>query len=119
MFPEGYFLAGYTGYVNFVHVKPAVTLRPVTALNLMVALATQWRATTADAVYAFPSFPVAGTAGRPGRYTGTYVEFRADWRLTANYAIGLGAVHYAIGTAVRQAGGHNANYVGVELRYAW
>ena len=68
---------------------------------------------------AFPSFPVAGTAGRRGRYTGTYVEFRADWRLTANYAIGLGAVHYAIGRAVRQAGGHDANYVGVELRYAW
>ena len=119
LFPNGYFLAGYTGYVNFVHVKPAVTLRPVTALNLMVALATQWRATTADAVYTFPSFPVAGTAGRPGRYTGTYVEFRADWRLTANYTIGLGAVHYAIGSAVRQAGGHDANYVGVELRYAW
>ena len=119
MFPNGYFLAGYTGYVNFVHVKPAVTLRPVTALNLTVALATQWRATTADAVYTFPSFPVAGTAGRPGRYTGTYVEFRADWRLTANYTIGLGAVHYAIGSAVRQAGGHDANYVGVELRYAW
>ena len=119
LFPNGYFLAGYTGYVNFVHVKPAVTLRPVTALNLMVALATQWRATTADAVYAFPSFPVAGTAGRPGRYTGTYGEFRADWRLTANYTIGLGAVHYAIGSAVRQAGGHDATYVGVELRYAW
>ena len=63
----------------------------MTALNLTVALATQWRATTADAVYAFPSFPVAGTAGRPGRYTGTYVELRADWMLTANYAIGLGS----------------------------
>jgi hypothetical protein len=63
--------------------------------------------------------PGAGTAGRPGRYTGTYVEFRADWRLTANYAIGLGAVHYAIGTAVRQSGGPDATYVGVELRYAW
>ena len=23
LFPEGYFLAGYTGYVNFIHVKPA------------------------------------------------------------------------------------------------
>ena len=119
LFPNGYFLAGYTGYVNFIHVKPAVTLRPVTALNLMMALATQWRATTADAVYTFPSNPVAGTAGRPGRYTGTYVQFGADWRLTANYAIGLGAVRYAIGSAVREAGGHDANYVGVELRYAW
>ena len=37
LFPEGYFLAGYTGYVNFVHVKPALTLRPVTASNLMAA----------------------------------------------------------------------------------
>jgi hypothetical protein len=119
LFPNGYFLAGYTGYVNFIQTKPAVTLQPVTDLIVTVALATQWRATTGDAVYTFPSVPVAGTAGRPGRYTGTYGELRADWMLTTNYAIGVAAVHYAIGSAVRHAGGHDADYLGVELRYAW
>jgi hypothetical protein len=119
LFPNGYYLANYTGYPNLIHVKPAVTLHPTHALNLMVALASQWRETTADAVYIFPSFPLAGTAGSPGRHTGTYGEFRADWTIGSHFAVTCDAVHYAIGNAIRQAGGHNANYLGLELRYGW
>jgi hypothetical protein len=51
----------------------------------MVALASLWRESTADAVYVFPNFPIAGTAGMPGRYTGTYGEVRADWTVTHTY----------------------------------
>ncbi|MDN7428254.1 MULTISPECIES: hypothetical protein [unclassified Burkholderia] len=29
------------------------------------------------------------------------------------------AVHFQVGDAIRQAGGHNADYVGVELKYGW
>jgi hypothetical protein len=28
-------------------------------------------------------------------------------------------VHYAIGTAIRQAGGRDANYLGVQVSYGW
>lgn len=56
--------------------------------------------------------------GIPPSYEGEWLLSRL-WMLTANYSIGLGAVHYATGSAVRQSGGHDANYVGVELRYAW
>ena len=121
LFPNGYYLAlaGYTGYVNFVHVKPSLTLHPTPTLKLTLAAAGQWRETTADAVYTQPNIPVAGTAGRGGAYTGTNGQLRADWQITAHYAAALEAVHFAIAEAIRAAGGHDSDYLGVELKYGW
>lgn len=121
LFPNGYYvtLAGYTGYVNFIHVKPSLTLHPRRSLKLMLAAAGQWRETTADAVYTQPNIPVAGTAGRPGRYTGTYGQVRADWAATAHIALALEAVHFAVGDAIQRAGGHDGDYLGAEIKYGW
>jgi Alginate export len=112
-------LAGYTGFVNFVHLKPSITLHPAKTLKIMLAAAGQWRETTADAVYTQPNIPVAGTAGRPGRYTGTYGQVRADWALTPHYSVALEAVHFAVAQVIRQAGGHDSNYVGAEFKFGW
>ncbi len=121
LFPNGYYLtlAGYTGYVNFIHLKPSITLHPSRTLKLLVAGAAQWRETTADAVYTQPDNAVAGTAGRPGRYTGAYGQIRADWAITSHYAAALETVHFAVGRALRQAGAHDSDYLGLELKYGW
>jgi hypothetical protein len=121
LFPNGYYvtLAGYTGYVNFIHVKPSVTVHPLVNLKLMGAVGMQWRETTADAVYTQPDIPVAGTVGRPGRYTGTYGQFRADYTLSSHVSLALEVVHFAIADALREAGGHDSNYVGAEFKYGW
>jgi hypothetical protein len=121
LFPNGYYftLAGYTGYVNLIHVKPSLTLSPASTLTLMAAVGLQWRATTADAVYVQPNNPVPSTAGRPGRWSGVYVQVRAEWQITSNLAGAVEAVHYAVGDAIRDAGGRDADYVGVELRFGW
>jgi hypothetical protein len=121
LFPNGYYLslAGYTGYVNFIHVKPSVTVHPTEALKVMLAVAAQWRETTADAVYTQPNVPVSGTAGRPGSYTGTYGQVRIDWAITPYASAALEAVHFVIGNALREAGGHDANYIGVEFKCGW
>jgi len=121
LFPNGYYftLAGYTGYVNLIHVKPSVTLHLSNSLKLMFAVAGQWRETTADAVYTQPNIPVAGTAGQPGHYTGTYGQLRADWELTSHSSVALEAVHFVVGNVIRRAGGHDSDYVGAELKYGW
>ncbi|MDB5481932.1 MAG: hypothetical protein JWO83_2985 [Caulobacteraceae bacterium] len=121
LFPNGYYvtLSGYTGFVNFVHVKPSLTLHPTKTLKLMLAAAAQWRETTADAVYTQPDIPIAGTAGRPGAYTGTYGQFRADWQVSEHVAAAVEAVHFEVGDAIRAAGGHNGDYLGVELKFGW
>jgi len=121
LFPNGYYvtLSGYTGFVNFVHVKPSLTLHPTRTLKLMLAAAAQWRETTADAVYTQPDIPIAGTAGRPGAYTGTYGQLRADWQVSEHIAAAVEAVHFEVGDAIRAAGGHNGDYLGVELKFGW
>jgi hypothetical protein len=121
LFPNGYYvtLSGYTGYVNFIHLKPSVTLHPTRTLKLLLAVAGQWRETTADAVYTQPDIPVAGTIGHPGEYTGTYGQIRLDWTLTPQAAFAIEAVHFAVGDAIREAGGHDSNYLGVEVRLMW
>lgn len=121
LFPNGYYLtlAGYTGYVNFVHVKPSLTIHPTNALALTGAAGLQWRMTRADAVYTQPNIPVPNTAGSGSRWTGAYGQLRADWRATKHLTAALEAVHFAIGETIRRAGGHDANYLGVELKYGW
>ena len=121
LFPNGYYftLAGYTGYVNIIHFKQSATVQPTKELKLMFAVAEQWRTTTADAVYFQPNIPVRGTAGQPGRYTGTYEQFRADWALTTYSSFAVEAVHFAVGDAIRRAGGHDSTYLGVQIAYGW
>jgi Alginate export len=121
LFPNGYYfsLAGYTGYANLIHVKPSITLKPIDKLSVMTAIGLQWRQTTEDAVYVQPNVPIAGTAGQGNRWTGVYGQIRTDYGFNSNLAGAIEAVHYDVGSAIRDAGGHDSNYVGVELKFSW
>ena len=120
LFPNGYYftLAGFTSYVNLIHVKPSLTVKPVSNLSVMGALGFQWRETTADAIYVQPNIPVGGTAGRGSAWSGAYAQLRMDYRFHAHLTGALEAVHYKIGDTIRQAGGHDSDYVGLELKYS-
>jgi hypothetical protein len=121
LFPNGYYLqlAAYTGYVNFIHVKPSLTLHPRRDLTLLLAVAAQWRQTTADGVYVMPDIPVVGTAGEPGRYTGTYAQTRVDWAISPNAAFAVELDHFIVGDVLERVGGHDSNYAGIEIKYGW
>jgi hypothetical protein len=121
LFPNGAYvtLSGYTGYTNFIHVKPSFTLKPTPRLTTMLAVAAQWRESTADAVYTQPDIPVAGTAGHGGAYSGTYYQLRTDWQMSEHFASALEAVRFDIADALRDAGAHDSTYVGVEVRFGW
>jgi len=121
LFPNGYYvtLSGYTGYVNFVHVKPSLTLHPASGVQLMFAIAGQWRQTTSDAVYTQPDIPVAGTVGASGRYTGTYGQFRLDWTISRAAAFAIEATRFDVSDVITRVGGHDSDYVGVEIKFGW
>ncbi|MFJ2990196.1 alginate export family protein [Collimonas sp. NPDC087041] len=121
LFPNGYYftLAGFTGYSNLIHVKPSLTIRPSATLTVLTALGLQWRATTADAVYAQGSTAAPGTAGRGDRWTGAYAQLRTDWSISPNLVTSVEAVHFQVGDTIRQAGGRNGDYLGVELKFGW
>jgi Alginate export len=63
--------------------------------------------------------PVPNTAGRPGAYTGSYGQVRLDWTIDRQTSFAVEAVHFAIGDALRNAGGHDSNYLGVEIKRGW
>lgn len=121
LFPNGYYfaLAGYTGYSNLVHVKPSITLKPSSKLTLLFAVALQWRMTANDAIYQQGNAVVPGTAGHGTRWTGAYAQLRADWTVAANLIASVEAVHFRIGDSIRELGGSNSDYVGLELKYGW
>ncbi len=121
LFPNGYYftLAGFTGYSNLIHLKPSITVKPLPKLQLLAALGFLWRETTGDAVYTQPVTPVTGTAGHGSLWTGAYGQLRADYAFNANLTGALEAVYYQIGGTLREAGGHNSEYVGVEMKFSW
>lgn len=121
LFPNGYYftLAGYEGYTNIIHLKPAITVHPTPQLKVMAALGLQWRETASDAVYVQPNVPVAGTAGHGDLWTGAYGQFRADYAFNANLTGAIEAVHFHVGNAIRAAGGHDSDYLGVQTQWAW
>jgi hypothetical protein len=121
LFPSGYYFttAGYTTYANLVHVKTDLSVNPLTNVKLSSGIGVEWRQTLADAIYTLPDVPVPDTAGRGGRYVGTYGQFRADCGLTPHIALALEAVHFSAGATVVSVGGHDTNYFGAEVRYGW
>lgn len=121
LFPNGYYfsLAGYTGYSNLIHFKPSITVKPLPKLSVQTAVGLLWRQTTADAVYTQPNIAVAGTAGSGQRWTGAYAQMRSDYAFSANLTGAIEAVHYDVGSSLREAGGHDSDYLGVELKYGW
>jgi hypothetical protein len=121
LFPNGaYFtLAGYSGYANIVHVKPSITIKPLPDLRLLAALGMQWRATTADAVYGQGLAAVPGSAGQGGARTGGYAQVRIDWTISRNVTASVEGVRFQVAESIRQLGGRNSNYMGVELKFGW
>jgi hypothetical protein len=102
-----------------VHVKTDLSLNPLTNVKLSSGIGVEWRETVVDAIYTLPDVPVPDTAGRGGRYVGTYGQFRADCGLTPHIELALQAVHFAAGATVVSVGGHDTNYFGAEVRYGW
>ena len=121
LFPNGFYftLAGYTTYVNLIYFKQSLTVQPTSSVKIFLAVAEQWRQTTADAVYTIPNIPLPGTAGQPGLYTGTYGQVEVDWTLTPQLSFLVQAVYFDVSDVILRAGGHNSTYLGVQLAYGW
>lgn len=121
LFPNGIYinLSGYTGYTNFIHLKPSLTLKPYPSLSTLFAVAAQWRQSIGDAVYTQPYTPILPTIGYGGRYTGNYLQTRIDWQMTTHIHNALEFVHFNVANALRKLHGHNSNYLGVETKFSW
>jgi hypothetical protein len=121
LFPNGYYvtLSGYTGYTNFIHFKPSLTVSPLEKVKVIASFGILWRQTTQDAIYVQPDVPVPGTAGEPGRRSSTYGEVQANWNATRSLSFDLEADRYFVAPVLRRAGGHDSDYLEAEVRWGW
>ncbi len=113
LFPRGAFFTenALVGPANFFDVQPSITLRPTPSITLTPSAHFLWRYDTSDAVYRQPNIPVAGTAGKSGRYTGTQWQMLANWRATSHIEVNAAYVHFAVGDAIKAAGGGDSDYL--------
>jgi hypothetical protein len=121
LFPNGYYvtLSGYTGYTNFIHFKPSLTLMPLGNIKLIAAVGALWRQTTHDAIYVQPDVPVPGTAGMPGKRSSTYGQLQLNWVVSRSVTMAMEADRYMVASALERAGGRDSDYFGAEIRWGW
>lgn len=119
LFPKGgYFTEnGLIGPSNIIDLQPSLTVNPSSRLNIVLSAIILWRDTTADAVYRQPYLPIPGTAGHPGRYTGTQYYVTPTWQINSHLLLSGTYVHFAVGDAIKSVGGGDSDYASVWLTY--
>lgn len=119
LFPKGgYFTEnGLIGPSNIVDLQPGVTFNPSPKLNIVLSAVILWRDTTADAIYRQPYLPIAGTAGTPGRYTGTQYYVSPSWQISNHLLLSGTYVHFAVGDAIKAVGGGDSDFASAWLTY--
>ncbi|AEI83005.1 hypothetical protein CNE_BB2p01940 (plasmid) [Cupriavidus necator N-1] len=121
LFPKlAYFnQAGLLGASNVMDLQPSLTFKPTATLRFILSWDFIWRQTTNDAVYTAAGLPIAGTAGRSGRYTGSQLAFDMLWQVDRHIAINAGVVHVDVARVLGSVGGHNTNFTYVAAAYTF
>jgi hypothetical protein len=121
LFPKlAYFnQAGLLGASNVVDMQPSLTLRPTDSVKITVACDFIWRATTNDAVYTAVAIPIVGTAGRPGRYSGSQFSVDVFWQANRHIVVNAGLVHVDVAKILSSVGGHNTTFTYASVAYTF
>lgn len=121
LFPKlAYFnQAGLLGASNVMDLQPSLTLNPLPPLRLTLSWDFIWRQTTNDAIYTSAAIPIAGTAGRAGRYTGSQLAFDVYWQVGRHVTINGGLVHVDVAKVLSAVGGHNTNFIYLSAAYTF
>jgi hypothetical protein len=112
LFPKGAYFdeSTLTTYANLLAVRPSVTVSPARGVTVQLAQAWRWRENRDDALYLIPFVAIPATAGRGGRYVGRFTTLDTQWRVNRWISLQALYLHVAAGSAVTQAGGHDADF---------
>jgi Alginate export len=102
---------------NVFDVQPTLSVKPVRDVLVSLGWDFLWRVTTNDAVYIAPFTPVAGTAGRGGRFIGNQVALDVAWQINRNVYIDASYVHFDVGDALRTGGARDIDFVMLQIGY--
>ncbi|MFL6463296.1 MAG: alginate export family protein, partial [Bryobacteraceae bacterium] len=121
LFPKlAYFnQAGLVGASNVIDLQPSLTFKPTSSIKITVACDFIWRQTTGDAVYTSLATPIVGTAGRPGRYSGSEPSIDLTWQANRHTFINTGLVYVNTAKVLDEVGGHNTNFIYISAAYTF
>lgn len=119
LFPKGSYFTenALVGPANIIDLQPNITLKFSKAISVNFGADILWRESTQDAVYRQPTIAIAGTAGKPGAYTGTQYFVLGTWQIDSHLSLGLTYVHFAVANVIKTVGGGNNDYVGSWVSY--
>jgi hypothetical protein len=119
LFPRGSYFTenGLVGPANFIDLQPNVKVSPLKDVSVNFGADLLWRENINDAVYRQPNIAISRTAGNPHRYTGAQGFILVTWQANSHASLTATYVHFAVGDAIKQAGGGDSDYIGSWLTY--
>jgi len=104
---------------NIVDVHVALELQPLAGLTFELGWNPVWRQDTSDAVYAARLVPIAGTAGRSGRFTAHQTIVGVEWTFRRAFSLVGQYVHAVPSGLMRDFGGDTVDFgtVSISLKH--
>jgi hypothetical protein len=102
---------------NLIDIQPSIALSLTRTLSLTLGWNPLWKQSKADAFYAPPLSPVAGTSGTRGRFIGHQWIATIGWSPAPRLALSAAYVHFVPGEALKEAGGRSGDFVGAYVQY--
>jgi hypothetical protein len=105
---------------NIMDVHPAVMVKPIPSLKLVLSWDFLWKHYKEDAVYTPPA-PLAVIPETIGtnRYIGDQISLEGTYSLNPQWEIRAAAVHFRAGEALTQAGGRSVSFLMTSLKFRW
>lgn len=102
---------------NLLDIQPNLTLALTPAVSMNLGWNALWKQAKADAFYAPPLSPVAGTAGGDSRFIGQQASVSLEWQATEQLVFGGSYVQFTPGSATREAGGRSGNFLTAWMQF--
>ena len=102
---------------NLLDIQPNLTLALTPKVSLNIGWNPLWKEAKADAFYAPPLTPMAGTAGGAGRYIGQQVSTTVNWTVDEHLNVGGTYVHYTPGRRIREVGGRSGDFAAAWVQW--
>ncbi len=100
---------------NFFNIEPEITFYPFKQLSMSFHWNFFWRMEKNDAVYVRGLIPLPGTAESDGHFVAHVPSVSVDYQLNRYVALDLNYSHFFTGDVIDDAGGHDINFLKLEL----
>lgn len=104
---------------NFFNIEPEITVHPNEKLSISIDWNFFWRLKKNDAVYVRGLNPLPGTVATKGHFVTNIPSISIDCQLADHIKFDLSYSHYFTGKVIKDAGGHDINYIKLQATFTF